>query len=97
MKTVKLYGDYYLVGLHEDKKEFLKDAEKDRTEWGYDGEIKEEYIKDGFLYGDFETEDSYFQGGYTGAVAVDIGLLEIHGKYKDCLYIDFDDVVLASL
>ena len=90
MKTVKLYGEYYLVGLHDDKKEFLKDAEKDRTKWGYDKEIKEEYIKDGFLYGDFNNDEdeeaSWFSAEWNPE------LFKRYSLVNSCYYIDTDDI-----
>ena len=94
MASLKRYGEYgeYLVAIDTTEKNFISDIETIHKV-----RVSVQDIKKGKVYGDFEKEDSRFQGDYIGAVAVDVGLFEKYGKYTECLYINFDDVILAGL
>ena len=94
MGKITLYGEYYMVGMHKEKEEFLKDVKKSYAEWGYGGEIKQEDIKTGIVYGGFESPDSYFSGETSGKgrLVINGNLEKEFGPSRHCFYIDMEDI-----
>ena len=88
MKKINRYGDesnYFIVGIHETKEQFIKEAQKLEN-----CKIDSDYVYKGYLYGEIDSKDSYFSKKEKPEN------IKKYGKQSECFYVEEDDIEEAE-
>ena len=88
MKKINRYGDesnYFIVGIHENKDQFIKEAQELEN-----CKIDSDYVYRGYLYGEIDSKDSYFSKKEKPEN------IKKYGKQSECFYVEEDDIEEAE-